>query len=207
MFFNPNYFSKSLSIFIIFILFASFNFKSFQINISSSRPVRRKCKELVQPTNRSRQIGGTCNQSNFKSTHFQNKKHLVKRFQKSFRTHEVLNMFYVLPDWIHTLNISSRNLFQLLGDVGWIDALMMEENLYPDLMKVFYLNMNISVENKTRVITNVGGVMIDFNISLLNSILGSSDFGLEIFSPRKLLSVRKCIFIKEKTVILHFKSY
>ena len=26
-------------------------------------------------------------------------------------------------------------------------------------------------------------------------------------NDRRLLSVRKCIFIKEKTVILHFKSY
>ena len=27
--------------------------------------------------------------------------------------------------------------------------------------------------------------MIDFDVSVLNSILGSSDFGLEIYSPRK----------------------
>ena len=62
---------------------------------------------------------------------------------------------------------------------------MIEENLYPDLVKVFYSNMDVSAENKTRVITNVGGVMIDFDVSLLNSIVGSSDFGLEIYSPRK----------------------
>ena len=57
--------------------------------------------------------------------------------------------------------------------------------MYPDLVKVFYSNIEVSEENKTRVITNVGGVMIDFDVSLLNSILGSSDFGLEIFLPRK----------------------
>lgn len=73
----------------------------------------------------------------------------------------------------------------MLGDVGWINALMIVENLYPDLVKVFYSNMDVSAENKTRVITNVGGVMIDFDVSLLNSILGSSVFGLEICSPRK----------------------
>ncbi|KAH9801517.1 Integrase catalytic domain-containing protein [Citrus sinensis] len=57
------------------------------------------------------------------------------------------------------------------------------KTLYPDLVKVFYSNMEVSEENKTRVITNVGGVMIDFDVSLLNSILGSSDFGL--YSPWK----------------------
>ena len=93
-------------------------------------------------------------------------------------------MFYILPDVMHTLNISHRNLFQLLGDVGWIDALMIEETLYPDLVKVFYSNREISKENKTRVITNVRGVMIDFDVSLLNSILGSSDF----FWPRNLFA-------------------
>ncbi|KAH9716076.1 hypothetical protein KPL71_021332 [Citrus sinensis] len=111
------------------------------------------------------------------------------------RTRKVLNTSYVLPDLIHTLNISHRNLFQLLGDVGWIDALMIEEKLYPDLVKVFYSNMDVSEENKTRVITNIGGVMIDFDVSLLNSILGSSDFGLEIYLPRKSLndlSVEDC---------------
>ena len=86
---------------------------------------------------------------------------------------------------MHTLNISHRNLFQLLGDVGWIDELLIKENMYPDLVKVFDSNMEVSEENKTRVITNVGGVMIDFDVSLLNYIIGSSDFGLEIYSPRK----------------------
>ena len=57
--------------------------------------------------------------------------------------------------------------------------------MYPDLVKVFYSNMEVSKKNKTPVITNVGGILIDFDVSLLNSILGSSDLGLEIYSPRK----------------------
>ena len=55
---------------------------------------------------------------------------------------------------------------------------MIEENVYPDLVKVFYSNMDVSEENKTRVITNVEGVKIDFDVSVLSFILGSSDFGL-----------------------------
>ena len=62
---------------------------------------------------------------------------------------------------------------------------MFEENLYPDLVKVFYSNIDVSEENKTWVITNIRGVTIDFDVSMLNSILRSSDFCLEIFSPRK----------------------
>ena len=57
--------------------------------------------------------------------------------------------------------------------------------MYPDLVKVFYSNMDISEKKNNRVITNVGGVLIDFDVSELNSILGTSDFGPEIFSTRK----------------------
>ncbi|KAH9779804.1 Integrase catalytic domain-containing protein [Citrus sinensis] len=81
--------------------------------------------------------------------------------------------------------ISHRTLFQLLGDVGWIDALLIEENVYPDLVKVFYSNMDCSAEKENRVITKVGGVLIEFDDSDLNNILGSSDDGLDIFSLRK----------------------
>ena len=70
---------------------------------------------------------------------------------------------------------------QLLEEVGWINAL----NVYPDLVKVFYSNMDISEEKKNRVITNAGGVLIDFDVSELNSILRTFYYGLEIFLPRK----------------------
>ena len=98
---------------------------------------------------------------------------------------KVLSTFFILPDWLHSLSISYINLFQLLEEVGWINALVIEENVYPDLVKVFYSNMNISEKKQNRVITNVGGVLIDFDVSELNSIIGTSDYGLEIFSPRK----------------------
>ncbi|KAH9770963.1 hypothetical protein KPL71_012543 [Citrus sinensis] len=81
--------------------------------------------------------------------------------------------------------ISHRTLFQLLEDVGWIDALLIEENVYPDLVKVFYSNMDCSAEKENRVITTVGGVLIEFDDSDLDNILGSSDDGLDIFSLRK----------------------
>ena len=85
--------------------------------MSSSRPVRGKGKELVQPTKRSRQAGGTSNQSSFESTHFP-ANHLAKRFHQQFMTREVLQTFFVLPDWLNSLSISNRTLLQLLEDVG-----------------------------------------------------------------------------------------
>ena len=47
---------------------------------------------------------------------------------------------------------------------------MIEENVYPDLVKVFYSNMDIFEEKKNQIITNVEGVLIDFDIYELNSI-------------------------------------
>ncbi|KAH9762390.1 hypothetical protein KPL70_000794 [Citrus sinensis] len=110
---------------------------------------------------------------------------LDQKVPSKLSTHEVLNTFFVLPDVLHSLQISHRTLFQLLEDVGWIDALLIEENVYPDLVKVFYSNMDCSVEKENRVITTVGGVLIEFDDSDLDNILGSSDDGLDIFSLRK----------------------
>lgn len=61
-------------------------------------------------------------------------------------TREVLSTFFVLLDWLRSLSISNRNLFQLLEEVGWINALVIEEHVYPDLVKVFHSNMDISEE-------------------------------------------------------------
>ena len=111
-------------------------------------------------------------------------------------TREVLQTFFVLPDWLNNLSISNRTLLQLLEDVGWLNALVFEENVYPDLVKVFYSNMDCSAEKVNRVITTVGGVSIEFDDSELNSILGTSDDGLEIFSPRKPPDIDDYVYIE-----------
>ncbi|KAH9697387.1 hypothetical protein KPL71_023585 [Citrus sinensis] len=81
------------------------------------------------------------------------------------------------------------------GDVGWFNALVVEENVYPDLVKIFYSNMDCSAEKENRVITTVGGVLIEFDDSDLNTILGSSVDGLEIFSPRKPPDIDDYVYI------------
>ena len=76
-------------------------------------------------------------------------------------THKVIDTFYILPDWLRSLNISNRHLLRLLEEVSWINALTINENVYPDLVKIFYSIMDTSAEKENRVITNVGGVMIE----------------------------------------------
>ena len=55
--------------------------------------------------------------------------------------------------------------------------------------------MDCSAEKENRVITTVGGVLIEFDDSELNSILGSSDDGLEIFSLRKPPDIDDYVYI------------
>ena len=152
--------------------------------MSSSRSIKGKRKEHVPPTKWLWHKGGTSNQSNFESRHFSNKR-LANQFHQKLMTCTVFPTLYILPDWLRSLSISNRNLLQFLEDVGWINALIIEENVYPDLVKVFYLNMDTSAEKESRVITNVGGVLIEFDVTELNSILGTSDIGLEIFFTKK----------------------
>ncbi|KAH9783400.1 Integrase catalytic domain-containing protein [Citrus sinensis] len=85
----------------------------------------------------------------------------------------------------NSVALSTTEAEYIAADVGWIDALLIEENVYPDLVKVFYSNMDCSAEKENRVITTVGGVLIEFDDSDLDNILGSSDDGLDIFSLRK----------------------
>lgn len=95
---------------------------------------------------------------------------------------------------------------------------MIEEYVYPSLMKVFYSSMNTSVEKENRVITNVEGVLIEFDNTELNSILGASDTSLKIFSTRKALdidhfvhvdSVRNTcrrIYLSDEVYNIHFRT-
>ena len=108
---------------------------------------------------------------------------------------EVLPTFFILPDWLHSLSISNRNLFQLLEEVGWINALMIEENVYPNLVKVFYSNMDTLAKKMNRVITNVGRVLIEFDDTELNSILRTSEDGLEIYSARKAPTIDNFVHV------------
>ncbi|KAH9697684.1 hypothetical protein KPL71_023711 [Citrus sinensis] len=118
----------------------------------------------------------------------------------------------------NSVALSTTEAEYIAADVGWLNALVVEENVYPDLVKVFYSNMDCSAEKENRVITTVGGVLIEFDDSELNSILGSSDDGLEIFSPRKPSDIDDYVYIDavknicrrvdlpDEDCIIHFRT-
>lgn len=97
----------------------------------------------------------------------------------------VVPPFYVELDFICTLIINNHILVQLLEKVSWINAMMIENNMYSNLVKVFYSNMDAPVAKWNCVITQVGAVAIKFGVSKLNEILGTPNDGLEIYSTRK----------------------
>lgn len=57
-----------------------------------------------------------------------------------------------------------------------------EEREYPNLVRVFYLNMELSTTRLDRIIINVGGVPIEFDVGDLNSILRTKNKDLEIYT-------------------------
>ena len=64
----------------------------------------------------------------------------------------------------------------------------MTEIIYPNLVRVFYSNMEISATHLDRLVTQVGGVHIEFDDEDLNSFLGISNYGHKIYTSRKALS-------------------
>ncbi|KAH9743236.1 hypothetical protein KPL70_003240 [Citrus sinensis] len=103
----------------------------------------------------------------------------------------------------NSVALSTTEAEYIVADVGWLNALVVEENVYPDLVKVFYLNMDCSAEKENRVITTIGGVLIEFDDLELNFILRSSDDGLEMFSPRKPPDIDDYVYIDAVNNICH----
>lgn len=109
---------------------------------------------------------------------------------------------------------------KLLEEISWINALFIDENVYPDLVRVFYSNMDTSAVKENRVITNVGGVLIEFDDEELNNILGSSTSGdsLQIYSARKarkiddydhveaVCNICRRINLSDEMCTLHFQT-
>ena len=83
---------------------------------------------------------------------------------------------------MENLEICDKSLKDFLIAMGWKNVLAVNEHYYENLVKVFYSNMDIEVSN--RIVTNVGGVHIEFDVVLLNSILGTPNEGLELYNPR-----------------------
>lgn len=83
--------------------------------------------------------------------------------------------------------VYEKTIRYLLEFRGWKNALVVEECVYPNLVKVFYSNMDAFALNENRVITIVHGIVIEFDMLDHNEILVTSDDGLEIYTSRKEL--------------------
>ena len=126
---------------------------------------------------------------------------LRKQFDDNFMSRSVIPPYFVNLSNLENLEICDKSLCNFLISMGWKNVLVVKERYYENLVKLFYLNMVIFLEFSNRIAISVGRIHIEFDVTVLNHILRTPNEGLE------LLSVRKCIFIKEKTIILHFKSY
>lgn len=66
-------------------------------------------------------------------------------------------------------------------------AKSVDEHMYPNLVRVFYSNINLSTSRENKKITNVYRIPIEFDVSNLNTTLGTRDNGLVLFISRKEL--------------------
>lgn len=64
----------------------------------------------------------------------------------------VLDSYFVNLDNLENLSIRRRTLKTLLENMGLINALIMRENVYPNLVTMFYSNMDIS---ESRILNDV----------------------------------------------------
>lgn len=80
---------------------------------------------------------------NFESTHFPSNIFFLK-----FISCIVFSSYYVEIVCMTSLKICNKNLKELLERVGWHNALNIEENVYPNSVKVFYSTMDISIEHQ-----------------------------------------------------------
>lgn len=99
----------------------------------------------------------------------------------------IVSSFFVELDCIHIVLNSNRNLVKLLERVGWVNSVVIEENVYLNLVKMFYSNMDTFKEKQNRVITHIGGIIIEFGVGILNKILGNPYNSLKSYSGRKAL--------------------
>ena len=77
----------------------------------------------------------------------------------------------------------------------WKQALSIEEPIYENLVRVFYLNIEFSSTRHVELYTSVRGIRIAFNESELCSILGISYGGLDLYTARKELSFSEFFYV------------
>ena len=84
----------------------------------------------------------------FDRTHFPSLP-LARQFYCRFMPRLVISSWYVGMDSFDELSICGKSVKRLLEIVGWNNALSIEDNVYPNLIRVFYLNMKIFASIRT----------------------------------------------------------
>lgn len=111
---------------------------------------------------------------------------LAKRFEDRFDGRKVLDPFFVDIDDFRNLVVCGRSIRDMLQP--WEAAIDLDDRVYPNLVRVFYSNMEISDTRPNRIVTQVGRVPIEFDDADLADFLGISCEGLDIYTSRKTLS-------------------
>ena len=70
-------------------------------------------------------------------------------------------LFYVTLRNLKNLKICHKSLSYFLIAMGWKNILVIKEQYYENLVKVFYSNMIMG--SLDRIVTSVGGIHIDFD--------------------------------------------
>lgn len=83
--------------------------------------------------------------------------------------------------------IYDKTIRYLLEFRGSKNSLVVEECVYPNLVKVFYSNMDAFALSENRVIITVHRIAIEFDMLDHNEILVIFDDGLEIYTSKKEL--------------------
>ena len=111
---------------------------------------------------------------------------LAKHFEDCFNGRKVVDYFYVDIEDFRTLIVYGRSVKNMLQP--WESAIDFDDRVYPNLMRVFYSNIEISATLPDRIVTQVEGVHIEFDYKELNGFLGISSDGHKIYTSRKALS-------------------
>ena len=98
---------------------------------------------------------------------------------------KLTDSFFLNLNDFEELVVCSNNVKEML--VQWENALNLEEKVYPNLVRIFYSNMELSATRLDRLVTYVGSVPIEFIVEDLNSISGTGHAGLKLYTSRKEL--------------------
>ncbi|KAH9724959.1 hypothetical protein KPL70_007685 [Citrus sinensis] len=107
--------------------------------------------------------------SEFERIHFSTAL-MTKCFKDCFMGRKVIDSYYVDFEDFKELVVCGRSVRNML--LPSESALDFDDRVYPNLIRVFYSNIAISATRLDRMVTHVGGVLIEFDIEDLNNILG-----------------------------------